>query len=205
MRVAVFGKVGQLPARHTVAVGGIQPAVADVHPRVAVGRPTGQADTPGYPFVGAGYEDVAGLQVGFLGQWPGQERIDRRVVDVLQRQPCPIDCLANAGYEAPMVVVAWSRLPRTASPPVLVLPSRATTSLSPSASASRLATCTPLDLLGQMAWARPIERPTGRRPSNGRGKECNHARQTRGSAADSESRRWGLAMTQAGKVNARAR
>lgn len=57
---------------------------------------------------------------------------------------------------------------------------------------------TPLGLLGQTAWARRVERPKGRRKSNGRGKECNHARQTRGSRGDSESGRWTGAMAQAG-------
>ena len=44
-----------------------------------------------------------------------------------------------------------------------------------------------LGLLGQRVWTRPVQRPTGRRPSNGRGKECNHTRQKR---EDRESQKW---------------
>ena len=42
-------------------------------------------------------------------------------------------------------------------------------------------------LLGQRVWVRPRQRPPGRPPSNGRGKESTHARQLRD---DRESRRW---------------
>ena len=52
-----------------------------------------------------------------------------------------------------------------------------------------------LGLLGQRVWARPVERPTGRRPSNGRGKESNHARQQR---QDRESGRWMASLEAAG-------
>lgn len=44
-----------------------------------------------------------------------------------------------------------------------------------------------LGFLGQQLWARPLERPVKRRKSNGRGKESNHARQSR---EDRESRKW---------------
>lgn len=52
-----------------------------------------------------------------------------------------------------------------------------------------------LGLLGQRTWARPTPRPAGRPPSNGRGKESSHARQSR---ADRESQRWMAALEQAG-------
>lgn len=52
-------------------------------------------------------------------------------------------------------------------------------------------TCQILGLVAQQAWARPQERPAGRRKSSGRGKESNHARQQR---ADRESKRWALAL-----------
>lgn len=51
--------------------------------------------------------------------------------------------------------------------------------------------CEILGLAGQQAWARPQERPAGRRKSNGRGKESNHARQSR---EDRESKRWALTL-----------
>jgi hypothetical protein len=44
-----------------------------------------------------------------------------------------------------------------------------------------------LGLLGQRVWVRPRLRPAGRPASNGRGKESNHARQSR---QDRESQRW---------------
>ena len=47
--------------------------------------------------------------------------------------------------------------------------------------------CRVLGLAGQRAWARPPKRPRRRRKSHGRGKESNHARQTR---KDRESARW---------------
>jgi hypothetical protein len=49
-----------------------------------------------------------------------------------------------------------------------------------------------LGFLGQQLWARPLERPAKRRKSNGRGKESNHARQSR---EDRESRKWGIQVT----------
>ena len=51
-----------------------------------------------------------------------------------------------------------------------------------------------LGMLGQRVWARPAQRPR-RRKGHGRGKESNHARQSR---ADRESRRWMAALEKAG-------
>ena len=51
--------------------------------------------------------------------------------------------------------------------------------------------CDILGLLAQQAWARPKERPAGRRKSNGKGKESNSARQKR---LDRESMRWAAAL-----------
>jgi hypothetical protein len=51
--------------------------------------------------------------------------------------------------------------------------------------------CEILGLAAQQAWARPQARPAGRRKSHGRGKESNHARQSR---EDRESGRWALAL-----------
>lgn len=52
-----------------------------------------------------------------------------------------------------------------------------------------------LGLLGQKVWARPQQRPKDRPPSTGRGKECNHKRQSR---EDRESQRWMKTLEQAG-------
>jgi hypothetical protein len=51
--------------------------------------------------------------------------------------------------------------------------------------------CRILGLSAQRAWARPLERPAGRRNGKGRGKESNHARQKR---EDRESKRWAASL-----------
>jgi hypothetical protein len=53
--------------------------------------------------------------------------------------------------------------------------------------------CNILGLLHQQAWARPKARPKGRRKSNGKGKESNHARQKR---ENRESKRWAESLAQ---------
>lgn len=53
-----------------------------------------------------------------------------------------------------------------------------------------------LGLLGQRVWARSEERDPRRRRGTGRGKESNHARQSR---ADRESRRWAAHLEAAGE------
>lgn len=52
-----------------------------------------------------------------------------------------------------------------------------------------------LGMLGQRVWVRPQPRPPGRRRSNGRGKESNHARQGRNHR---ESQRWMASLEAAG-------
>jgi hypothetical protein len=56
--------------------------------------------------------------------------------------------------------------------------------------------CEVLGLAGQKAWAREAIRPK-RRKSNGRGKESNHARQSR---SDRESMRWAAALAEPGPI-----
>ena len=56
--------------------------------------------------------------------------------------------------------------------------------------------CEVLGLAGQKAWAREWVRPK-RRKSKGRGKESNHARQSR---SDRESTRWGCALAELGPI-----
>ena len=52
--------------------------------------------------------------------------------------------------------------------------------------------CDILGLAGQQVWARPPQRPAGRRKSTGKGKESNSARQKR---IDRESKRWAATLS----------